>query len=338
MTRRPRHPLALTAIAVLVAVGCVSDDHSRDVDVSGSSTVEPITIRVAELLEDRNDDVLVNVDGPGTGDGFKLFCAGQTDLSDASRAIKSEEIADCDDNGVDFIELPVAFDGLTVMTSPDNPVDCLTFPDLYALMGPEAEGVRTWREAQALAHELGSSTKLPDVSLDVTAPGEESGTFDSFVELALKDIAEQRVESGDLAPESAETTRPDYQSQADDNAIIQGIEGSTGSFGWVGFAYAEEAGDNVKHLAIDGGDGCVEPTATTIADGSYPLSRTLYLYVSAEALLDNPDVETFVDFYLGAGQPAVEEVGFVPLTRAQLDATRARWRARTTGTAIPQEA
>ena len=132
----------------------------------------------------------------------------------------------------------------------------------------------------------------------------------------------------------AETTRPDYQSQADDNAIIQGIEGSAGSFGWVGFAYAEEAGDEVKHLAIDGGDGCVEPTASAIADGSYPLARLLYIYVSAEALLDNPDVETFVDFYLGEGMEAVEEVGYVRLTDEQLAATRMTWEARTTGSAL----
>ena len=321
----------LAAVVALAAGACVRADHSNDVDVSGSSTVEPITIRVAELLEDRDDDVLVNVDGPGTGDGFKLFCGGETDISDASRPIKEEEAADCEAAGIDPIELTVAFDGLAVLTSPENPLDCLTFADLYALVGPEAEGVRRWSDAEDLAHELGSTTRFPDVPLDLTAPGEESGTFDSFVELALADIAEARAEEGHVSEEEAATTRPDYQSQADDSAIIQGIEGSRGSLGWVGYAFAAEAGDEVKQLAIDGGEGCVEPTAEAIADGSYPLSRPLFIYVSAEALLDNPDVTTFVDFYLGDGMQAVEEVGYVPLNDEQLRMTRAVWRARPGG-------
>ena len=322
-------PLTLLAAACGGGDDAAGDGLAGEVLVSGSSTVAPISSLVAELFQEEHADVAVNVDGPGTGDGFQLFCDGETDISDASRPIKDEEAAACEENGITYVELEVAIDGLTVMTSPDNDaVECLTFADLYALVGPESQGIDTWSDAGDLAAELGSSTDLPDLDLTIVAPGEESGTYDSFTELAFKDIAEARVEAGAITEDQAATTRPDYQASADDNVIIQGIEGAEGSLGWVGFAYAEEAGDQVKELEVDGGDGCVAPSAETVSDGSYPLSRSLYIYVNTASAADNPAVAAYVDYYLGDGITAVEEAGYVGLPDDRLADTRAAWDGR----------
>jgi phosphate transport system substrate-binding protein len=311
------------------AGGGDASDVAGDVVISGSSTVEPISIAVSEAFAEIAPDVTVNVDGPGTGDGFKLFCSGETDISDASRQIKDEEAAACADAGIEYVELKIAFDGLTVMTNPANDsVSCLTKADLYALAGPESQGVASWKDAQALATELGSSTELPDLDLTMVAPGEESGTYDSFVELAYKSIAEGRVEAGKITEDQIATSRPDYQASADDNVIIQGIEGADGSFGWVGFAFAQEAGDQIKELEVDGGDGCVGPSADTIADGSYPLSRSLYLYVNKAKAEENPAVAAYVDFYLGDGLTAVADVGYIALPDDQVAETQSAWEAR----------
>ena len=334
-----RHLLAPAALALAPLVGACGGGGAPpggiegEVDVSGSSTVEPISIRVAELYEDTEPGVTVNVDGPGTGDGFKLFCSGETDVSNASRAIKEEEAADCEAAGIEFVEIKVAFDGISVLTSAANDVECLNFADLYALVGPESQGLERWTDAQRLAAELGSETTFPKAKLDVSAPGEESGTYDSFIELAFADVAEQRVESGHITEDEAESTRADYSSQSDDNAIIAGIEGSDSALGWVGFAFAEEASDQVKEVAIaaEPGGECVEPSAETIRDGSYPLSRPLFIYVSTEAAEGNPAVAAYVDFYLGRGGEAVEEVGYVALPEEQLAESLAAWEARTTG-------
>ena len=316
--------------------GSDGGEVSGEVVISGSSTVEPISSAVADSFIDVAPDVEVTVDGPGTGDGFELFCQGDTDISDASRPIKDEEIAACEENGIEFVELKVAFDGITVMTSPANDaVECLAFEDLYALMGPESEGVDTWNAAQPLATELGSSTTFPDAALDLVGPGTESGTYDSFIEIALEGISETRAEEGKISEDQVGTMRKDYSSQADDNAIISQVEGSDTSLGWVGFAFAEEAGDKVKELevAAEAGGECVAPSAETIADGTYPISRALYIYVSATAAEENPAVAAYVDHFLGDGIAAVTEVGYVALPDDQLSATQAAWEDRTTGSA-----
>ena len=150
-----------------------------DVAVSGSSTVAPISSLVADVFNDAGSPANITVDDPGTGDGFALFCEGGIDIADASRPIKEEEAALCEAAGIEFVEIEVAFDGISVLTSPDNDdVECLTFPDLYAMLGPEAEGVDNWNDAEALAQELGSTTDLPDAPLEISGPGEESGTYD----------------------------------------------------------------------------------------------------------------------------------------------------------------
>jgi phosphate transport system substrate-binding protein len=303
-------------------------DASGSINISGSSTVEPITSLAAEAFVGENDGVDIAVDGPGTGDGFELFCEGQTDISDASRPIDEEEAAACETNGIEYVELQVAFDGMAVMTSANNPdaPECLSFADLYALIGPEAEGFANWSDAQGLATELGSTTELPDMPLDLTGPGTESGTYDSFIEIALAGIAETRG----LAEDQVETTRTDYESNADDNVIISNIEASDSSLGWVGFAFAEEAGDQVTEIPISeepGGD-CVEPTAETISDGTYPLSRPLFIYVSTAAADENGAVAPFVDYYLENLTQFVEEGGYVTMPEDQVSATTSAWEGR----------
>jgi phosphate transport system substrate-binding protein len=351
-TRQARRTLRLLALLLALALfgaACGDDDKSTTagaggtaeesvsgtINVSGSSTVAPITTRVAETFVDVAPDVEVNVDGPGTGDGFKLFCDGEIDIADASRAIKKEEADACAAKNIEYIELKVAIDGLTVMTNPANSsVECLNFADLYALAGPESKGKGRWKDAQALATELGSKTTFPDAKLDMVGPGEESGTYDSFIELALAKTAEARTEAGKITEDEAGTTRPDYQSSGDDNIIIQGIEGSKSSFGWVGFSYAEEQGSKIKEIAIakTPADECVAPTTDTIASGNYPLSRYLYIYVNAAKAQANAAIPAFVDYYLGDGISAVTEVKYVPLADTDFQATKQVWTARTVGT------
>ena len=307
--------------------GDSGSDLSGEVQVSGSSTVQPISVAAGEAFQDANDGVTVNVEGPGTGDGFVSFCAGDTDISDASRPISDEEIADCEAAGINYIELPVGYDGITVMTNPNNDaVDCLSFQDLYALIGPESEGFDNWSDGTEIATALGSTTQLPDADLALTGPGTESGTYDSFIELALSDIAESRG----VPEDQIESTRTDYDASPDDNVIVSNIEASDTSLGWVGFAFAQGAGDQVKELGVkDAPDGeCVQPDAETIADGSYPLSRTLYIYVNTDKADENPAVAGFVDFYLDGLSGFVEDTGYVALPDDAAAETTSAWEGR----------
>ncbi len=311
---------------------------SGEIYVSGSSTVEPISTRVAEKFQALNPEFGYTVEGPGTGDGFALFCNDETDISDASRAIKDEEAQACADNGVEYVEIQIAYDGLSVITSPDNAaISCLSFLDLYALLGPESgptdtdpDGFQLWSDANALAAELAaqfgtdygaSHAPYPDLDLDETGPGEESGTFDSFVEIVLAKIATARDQES--------TTRADHSGQANDNVIIEGVAGSPSSLGWVGMAFAEGAVGQVKTIAIDKGAGCVEPTPANVADGSYPISRPLFIYANLARATANPAVEAYVDFYLSdTGIASVTETGYVALPADQLEAARAAWAGR----------
>lgn len=300
-----------------------SDGESASIDVSGSSTVEPITARVAEAFQGNNPEVAIAVEGPGTGDGFQRFCNGETDVSDASRAIKDSEIATCEENGINYVELHIATDGISVITSPENDaVSCLDFNDLYALVGPESEGFDTWADASDLGAELGGGhAPYPDAPLVITAPGEESGTYDTFVELVLEDLAEER------GAEAA--ARADYQASPNDNVIVQGVSGNATSLGWVGFAFFEENADALKALDVDGGDGCVTPTTDTIASFEYPLSRPLFIYVNTDKAAEKPLLTDFIDYFLSdAGLEAVSAAGYVQLPDADIDATRAAWEGR----------
>jgi phosphate transport system substrate-binding protein len=306
---------------------------SGSIFVSGSSTVEPISLANAEKFSAEHPEVQISVEGPGTSDGFAIFCDGGSDVSDASRAIKQEEVDICAENRVEFTELEVGIDGLSVITSNADTVDCLSFLDLYALLGPESQGFASWSDANDLAAELESelgdefgtsNAPYPDAPLDVTAPGEESGTFDSFVELVIAGIAEARGQD--------ETTRPDYQASPDDNVIVEGIGGSDSSLGWVGYAFAVNNADVIHPIPVDGGDGCVEPTEATISDGSYPIARSLFIYPSLTALEGNTALEAFVDFYMSDdGFASVTEAGYVSLPDDRIEATRAAWDERRAG-------
>lgn len=323
--------LEISALAVAVGLtlaACSSggggDTVADDgIVISGSSTVEPISSLNAEKFHER-EGVAVSVDGPGTGDGFARFCAGETDISDASRPIEDAEKAECEAHGIDYTELEIGIDGLSVVTSPENTdVSCVSFGDLYALLGPESEGFEEWSDADALAEELGnlygaSQQPFPQTDLVVTAPGEESGTYDSFVEIVIEEIAEARGQEA--------VTRRDYTSSPNDNVIIEGVRGAPGSLGWVGFAFVTENSDELEALAVDGGEGCVVPSDATVGDGTYPISRRLYIYVNNRRAQENPAVADFVDFYLSDdGLASVEEVGYVRLPDADVAATRKAW-------------
>ncbi|CAN5595607.1 hypothetical protein BH24ACT26_BH24ACT26_11660 [soil metagenome] len=339
--RPMRATLAVAALA-LVAAACggnssadegsgSSEQVSGEIVVSGSSTVEPISSLVAEKFQGQNPDVSISVDGPGTSDGFELFCNGETDISDASRAIEQEEIDACASNDIEFVELKVAIDGLSVITSAENDqVECLDFEDLYALLGPESQGFDNWSDADELGQKLDApNVPYPDAPLEITAPGEESGTFDSFVEIVLEGIAEEQgVPEDDWAP------RPDYQASANDNVIIEGISGSPTSLGWVGYAFYIQNEDTVRALAIseEGGE-CVAPTPETISSGDYPIARDLFIYVKQESAENKEAVSSYVDFYLSEeGLASVSEVGYVDLADEDVQATTDAWEARETGT------
>lgn len=329
--------LALPLTLALLASACGDDDDDttsgdtgseeqdlsgQKVSVTGSSTVAPISEIVGEDFKDATD-ADVTVDDPGTGDGFVEFCKGNADIADASRTIKDEEKAECDAAGIEFVELKIGFDGLTVMTNPNNDaVECVNFADLYALISPEAQGFAKWSDGQALATELGSTTELPDQTLDLTGPGKESGTYDSFIEIALKGYAEERGQD-------PKASRTDYSASADDNTILTNVEASDYSLGWVGFSYADQAGDDVKILDVakePGGD-CVTPDAETIASGDYPLSRSLYIYVNKAKAAENDAVSAYVDFYLSDLAGFVEAADYVALPDDQADETKATWEA-----------
>ena len=296
----------------------VATDLSGTIDISGSSTVEPISVRVQELFNETYPDVNITVDGPGTGDGFQLFCEGTTDISDASRAIKDEEAQACADADVEYTEIQVGIDGIAVMTNSANEaVTCVSFEQIYGLVGPESTGFENWSDANALVTEIGGDGSLPDAPLDIYGPGEESGTFDSFIEIVLEDIAEERGQEA--------ITRPDYNPAADDNVILQGIQSSDTTFGWVGFAFADQA-ENVTLLEVDGGDGCVPANQDTIADNSYPISRPLFIYVNNAKAAESEALTAFVDFYLAEGlDTAVSEVDYVPLAEDRKEEVRQAW-------------
>ena len=257
-----------------------------------------------------------------------LLCDGSIDIADASRQIEDEEAAVCEKNGINFIELQIGIDGISVITSHDNTdATCLSFADLYALTGPESQGFDTWDAANGLADEIGSGeygdvhTPFPAKALDIFAPGEESGTYDTYVGFVIASLAAERG--------ADEATRADYNSSADDNVIIENIGGSDGSLGWVGFAFADENSDTVTSLEVDGGDGCVAPNADTIASGEYPMSRPLFIYVNTDEAAARPELAAFVDYYLSdEGIAAVTEADYIAVTPDVLEQTRSAWEAR----------
>jgi phosphate transport system substrate-binding protein len=300
--------LTVIALAALLAFGiaaCGDDDEttsgggdlSGTIRIDGSSTVAPLTEAIAEEFQAENPDVKVTVGTAGTGGGFEKFCAGETDISDASRAIEPEEVSVCKENGIGYEDVHVATDALTVMINNENPVNCLTVDQLSAVWGPDST-LSNWDQIPGLEEEF-------DEELALFGPGTDSGTFDYFTE-------EINGEEG--------ATRKDYNNVGEnDNATVTGVEGAPGGMGYAGFSYYTENEDSLKALEIDNGKGCVGPSVETAQDGSYaPLSRPLFIYPSDMAL-KRPEVKAFVDYYLANVNDIAEAVGFVPLTEGQLE-------------------
>ncbi|MFI6066710.1 phosphate ABC transporter substrate-binding protein PstS family protein [Micromonospora sp. NPDC051227] len=308
--------LGLASVALVLTVGlaaCGSDNNdggtgtgaaaelSGDVKVDGSSTVGPLSKAAAELFADEQAKVNVTVGISGTGGGFKKFCNGETDISDASRPIKDTEKAECEKNGVKFVELIVANDALSVVVSKDNTfADCLTVPQLKAIWEPGSK-VNNWNQVDS---------KFPNEPLKLFGAGTDSGTFDYWT-AAIN------------GKEKAHRT--DYTPTEDDNVTVQGVSGSKGGLGYFGFTYYEENADKLKLVKVDGGDGCVEPSVAAAQDGSYkPLSRPLFIYVSDKGIAKE-QVKGFVDFYIESIDEVVKEAKYVPLTAAQKETLKSEF-------------
>ncbi len=269
------------------------------IKVDGSSTVFPITEAVAEEFGRAGaGKVIVGISG--TGGGFKRFCRGETDISDASRPIKQKEIDACREGGVQYIELPVAYDGLAVVVNPKNTwVDYLTVEELKKIWEPGAQGAITkWSQVRS---------GFPDEDFQLFGPGTDSGTFDYFTE----------VINGKPG-----SSRGDYTASEDDNVLVEGVASSSGGLGYFGLAYYEENMERVKAVPVKGkGANAVTPSKDTVLNGTYaPLSRPLFIYVNKDSLRTKPAVKSFVQYYLQNAPMLAEEVGYVPLPQSEYDA------------------
>lgn len=263
---------------------------SGTIEIDGSSTVFPIAEAIAEEFRKLHPDVQINAGVSGTGGGFKRFAAGETDISDASRPIKQAEVDEAAKNSVEFVELKIAIDGLSVMVNPaNNFVDCLTVAELKAIWSPDST-INNWKEVRP---------DFPDQRLRLYGPGTDSGTFDYFTEVIVG---------------TARSSRADYTASEDDNVLVQGIGGDKDALGYFGYAYYVENPGKLKAVAVDGGSGCVLPSETTIRSGGYaPLSRPLFIYAKKQSL-ERPEVKAFIQFFMESGKELVEEVGYIPLT------------------------
>jgi phosphate transport system substrate-binding protein len=286
---------------------------SGQIAIEGSSTVLPITQAAAEGFNRQNPDVRITVGGSGTGDGFEAFCGGDTQISDASRPIEDDEVQACQENGIEFVEIPVALDGLSVVANPQNDfANDITLDQLRTLWEPDAEGqITTWNQV---------NPEWPEQQINLYGPGTESGTFDFFTD---------KVNGEEGA------SRSDYQASEDDNVLVQGVSGDPNALGYFGFGYFEQNQQRLKALAVDG----VTPSRESVQSSEYPLSRPLFIYVSTQALEENPSVQEFVDFYLQQGnlEGFVEQAQYIPLSDAGAQEARERFQNRTTGTA-PEDA
>jgi len=272
---------------------------SGSVAVDGSSTVFPLSDAAAELLSEENPDIQVSVGAAGTGGGFEVFCQGQTDISDASRPIEEDEVKACEEGGVEYTELRVALDALTMVVHPDLAVDCLTTEQVIELWEPGSK-ITNWQDLDP---------SFPDQGISLFGPGTDSGTYDYL--------------AADVIGDESETTRDDYEASEDDNVLVQGVSGTEGATGYFGYTYYEENQDSLKALAIDDGEGCVEPSAETASDGTYtPLSRPLFIYVNSAEYGDNEAVKAYVDYYIGNLAEIAEIAQYIPLNDEQYGETQ----------------
>jgi phosphate transport system substrate-binding protein len=309
LTKRSRFAAAAVGCSLVLAACAGSGDDSVSqpgstdgpgatklsgtIQIDGSSTVAPLSEAAAEQFQEENPGVRVVVGTSGTGGGFSKFCVGETDISDASRPIKDEEAAICEQNGIKFEQITVANDGLAVVVSTQNDfAECLTIEQLNAIWMPDST-VNNWNKVDP---------SFPDVPLALFGPGTDSGTFDYFTE-------EVNGKGG--------ASRTDFQPSEDDNFIVQGVQASRGGMGYFGLSYVEENPGAVKALQIDGGEGCVEPNAETVIGGDYsPLGRPLFIYASDKAIA-RPEVQAFLDFYIENDTEIAEQALFIGLSDEQ---------------------
>ena len=322
---RPRLLLGLCLVfglsVGLVACGGAGGSESGEavagnIRIEGSSTVYPITQAAAELFREENPDARIEVGGAGTSDGFEAFCQGDTQISDASRPIEAEEIEACKEEGVEYIEIPVAYDGISVVVNKkgnDWATD-ITSEELKTIWEPSAEGkVTEWSQV---------NPDWPGKPLDLYGPGTESGTYEFFNEVIVGNEEEVSRQS-------------DVEMSEDDNVLVQGVSGDANALGYFGYSYYENNLDTLRALAVDG----VKPTEDSIRSGEYLLSRPLFIYVSTDALKNNEAVKPFVDFYLAPENldRLVKAAKYVTLPNSLEQASRAQYEDRTTGTVFNKD-
>jgi phosphate transport system substrate-binding protein len=271
-----------------------SNGATGSISIDGSSTVGPMSKVAAELFNEDNPDVKITVGESGTGGGFEKFCAAETDMNDASRPIEDDESTICGDAGIEYQEMIVGNDALTVVVNKENTwASCLTVDQLKKIWEPKSK-LTNWNQVDA---------SFPDEKLDLYGPGTDSGTFDYFTDAV-------NGEEG--------ASRTDYTPSENDNTIVQGVQGSKGGLGYFGYSYFEQNSDTLTAVEIDGGDGCVAPSAATVADGTYtPLARPLFIYPSVTNAKDNSALATFVDYYVTNAAKIADAAQFIPLNDEQ---------------------
>jgi phosphate transport system substrate-binding protein len=318
--KRFKHLVVAGLISLAVLIGGTPTpvrSQEKIIKIDGSSTVYPITEAVAEEFQKmKKGSVKVTVGISGTGGGFKKFSRGETDVSDASRPIVKKEMDACKEAGIEYIELPVAYDGIAVMVNlKNNWVTTLSPADLKKIWEPAAEGKMTkWNQV---------NPKWPDSPLKLYGPGVDSGTFDYFTEAIVG---------------KSRASRGDFTASEDDNVLVQGIASDRGALGFFGYAYYAENTDKLKIVSIDGGRGPVTPSEKTIMDGTYnPLSRPIFIYVNKKAT-ERPEVKEFVEFYLKNAPKLVKQVKYVPLPDRAYQLAAARFGKRVTGSVFGGEA
>jgi phosphate transport system substrate-binding protein len=275
--------------------GSTTESVSGSITIDGSSTVAPLTERIAEDFQADNPDVRVSVGTAGTSGGFEKFCAGETDANDASRAIEATEKKACQEGGVEYEEVQVANDALTVVVNSENPVTCMSVDQLSSVWD-KGSTLDSWDQIKDLDAEYSES-------LDLYGPGTDSGTFDYFTEAINGEEGIQRTDYNNVGE--------------DDNATVTGVSGSPGGMGYFGFSFYQENSDTLKALEVDGGDGCVAPSEETVQDGTYtPLGRPLFIYPSGESLQD-PAMRSFIEYYVDTVNTVAPEIGFIPMTDEQ---------------------
>jgi phosphate transport system substrate-binding protein len=310
----PPPPGGGTTTGTTGTTGTAGSPLEGNITMDGSSTVMPISEAVSEEFQKANPKTNPTVAESGTGGGFKKFCMGEIDIANASRPIKDEELKACEDKGINFIEIPVGYDGLSVVVNPKNTwAESLTVAELKKIWNKDSK-ITNWKDVRA---------GFPDKPMKLYGPGTDSGTFDYFTEVI-------NGKKGD--------SRKDYTPSEDDNTLVQGVAGDEGGMAYFGFSYYVKNTDKLKIVKIDGGKGPIEPTHETIKSLEYaPLSRPLFIYVSTTAA-EKPQVKAFVEMMMSAqGSTLVEEVGYVALPEAELAAGLKRFQDNTTGTMYTAE-